>query len=218
MIDAAPAAIAAVMHGDVAKFPLMTLAGLATSVGPCIAPRYVALASVLNGPRRAVGAVSFIAGLVTVYTALGFGVGLFGSVLRHAAALDAVLAVALVVGGVVTLVRGPQCHHDSHENDRPFPRSSGIFCLGAASALVISPCCTPVVAAVATFPSLDPSPWTRATLLAAFAVGHAAPLVLLGFAGTIAGRTLQRLNASPAPVVISGTLMLALGAYYGALV
>jgi cytochrome c biogenesis protein CcdA len=55
-------------------------------------------------------------------------------------------------------------------------------------------------------------------LLAAFAIGHAAPLFAVGTLGSLCARTFRRWNASPAPAVVSGALMLALGAYYGLLV
>jgi len=218
MTDPTPFAIAAVMHGDAARFPLVALAGMTTSVGPCVAPRYIALASMLDAPRRTLTLATFVAGIVTVYTALGFAAGLFETVTRNAGILDIVLAIALGAGGLTTLLRAPRC---AHLHDAPVARPrrlSGVFCLGAASALVISPCCTPIVAAVVAFPSLDPSPLARAALLGAFALGHAAPLLVLGAAGTVCLRRLRQLLASAAPSVVSGTLMLALATYYGLLV
>ena len=221
MIDPTAGAITAIMHGDGARFPLVALAGAVTSIGPCVAPRYIALASIAHGPRRTRTVLAFVAGIVTVYVALGFGAGLLTAVMQNASAIDIVLAVALGAGGLVTLLRRSQCHvheHEhEHEGDVPPRRLGGIFSLGAASALVISPCCTPIVAAVVAFPSLDPTPWLRAALLGAFALGHAAPLLVLGSAGAAFARPLRRWNASPAPAVVSGTLMLALGAYYGVL-
>lgn len=217
MIDPTAGAIAAVVRGDGARFPLVALAGIVSSLGPCVAPRYIALASLLNGPRGVVTSLAFVTGIVTAYTALGFGAGLLGAVLHHAAAINIVLAVALGAGGLVTLLRRSQCLRSDHEHAVGPHRFSGIFSLGAASALVVSPCCTPMVAAVVAFPSLDATPWLRASLLGMFALGHAAPLLVLGSAGAVVAGPLRRLNASPAPAVISGTLMLALGAYYGAL-
>ena len=219
MTDPTAGAIAAIMHGEGARFPLVALAGLVTSIGPCVAPRYIALASIVNGPRREMTVLAFVAGIVTVYTAIGCGAGLLATVMQNASAIDIVLAVALAAGGLVTLLRRSQCRLHEHEETPPVAprRLSGVFSLGAASALVISPCCTPIVAAVVAFPSLDPAPWSRAALLGVFALGHAAPLVVLGCAGSLIGGPIRRWNAGPAPAVISGTLMLALGAYYGVL-
>ena len=217
MTDPLSEAVATVVRGDATRLPLVVLAGAVTSIGPCVAPRYVALASVLTGERRALTLAAFVTGAMTVYAALGLGAGLLGLVTHNAAAFDAILAAVLAGAGLATLVRGPQCEHVHRAALQP-RRLSGVFSLGAASALVVSPCCTPVVAAVAAFPMLDASPVTRAVLLGAFAFGHAAPIVLLGSAGALCARPLRRWNASAAPSVVSGTLMLALGAYYGLLV
>jgi thiol:disulfide interchange protein DsbD len=217
MIDPTTAAMTAIMHGDAARFPLVACAGMLTSIGPCVAPRYVALASILSGPRRAITIALFIAGIITVYMALGFGAGLLSAVTQNAARIDVALALILVAGGLVTLLRRSEHRcHDGAASVTPH-RLSSIFCLGAASALVISPCCTPIVAAVIAFPSLDPSPGARAALLGAFAFGHAVPLLALGSTGALFAERLHRWTASPAPAVVSGTLMLALGAYYGLL-
>jgi thiol:disulfide interchange protein DsbD len=231
MSDPASDAVAAILHGDLARFPVVMLAGVISSIGPCVAPRYIALASVVNGRRRGWTIIAFVAGIVTAYTALGCAAGLLGEVARNASVLDVILAVALAIAGLVTLLRRSQhhahdrqCRHghtsirdDGSGNERPSPRLSGIFCLGAASALVVSPCCTPIVAAVVAFPALEPSALGRAALLAAFALGHATPLLLMGSCGSLAVTRLQRWTASPAPSVVSGSLMLGLGAYYGAL-
>jgi cytochrome c-type biogenesis protein len=92
-----------------------------------------------------------------------------------------------------------------------------VFSLGAASALVVSPCCTPVVAAVIGMTAGSADPAARAMLLGAFTLGHAAPLFLAGALGALCDRPLRAWNASPAPAVVSGALMLALGGYYGML-
>jgi cytochrome c biogenesis protein CcdA len=218
MTDPLPAAVVAVLHGDAARLPIVALAGAVSSIGPCAAPRYVALATLLTEERRELTIGAFVAGLVTAYAALGFGAGLLGLVAQSAAVLDAVLAAALLAGGFVTLLRTPACDH-AHRPAAVKPRRlSGVFSLGAASALVVSPCCTPMIAAVAAFPGIDAAPPVRAAMLGVFALGHALPIVLLGAAGTLFATRLRRLSAGPAPAVVSGTLMLALGAYYGLLV
>ena len=217
MIDPLPEAVNAVMHGDAARLPLVAAAGLVTSFGPCVAPRYVALATLMGGKQRIRTVAAFVTGLITVYASLGLGAGILSTLVHNAAALNAVLATVLVLGGLITIVRVPVCKHE-HVDAGPHHRLSATFILGAASALVVSPCCTPMVAAVAAFPALDVSPLTRATMLAVFALGHAAPMLLAGIAGAACARRLQRLTASPAPAVISGTLMVALGGYYGLLV
>ena len=223
MIDPIATSVDAIFRGDAGRMPLVALAGLITSVGPCVAPRYIALAALAGEGRRTLTVTAFVAGMLAAYVALGFGAGLMGQLAGHASVVYAVLALALAASGLVTLARGPGCTHDhdadTHAHPRP-RRLSGVFSLGAASALVVSPCCTPVVAAVLGMSAVDGNPLSRAALLAAFAAGHAAPLFCAsaGSARSMWSRSVRVWSASPAPAVVSGSLLLALGGYYGLLV
>ncbi len=219
MIDPVALSIDAIGRGDAGRLPLVAFAGAVTSLGPCVAPRYVAIAALLRERRRTLTIAAFVSGMVTAYTAFGFGAGLLAQITGRASALYVILAVALAAGGIITLCRGSSCDHahDPVRGNAAPNRLSAVFSLGAASALVVSPCCTPILAAVAGM-SVDANPATRAELLAAFALGHAAPLFAVGTLGTLCARAFRAWNASPAPAVVSGALMIALGAYYGLLV
>jgi cytochrome c biogenesis protein CcdA len=221
VIDPVAVSVEAIVRGDATRLPIVALAGVITSLGPCVAPRYIAVAALLSEKRRTLTVVTFVAGMLAAYVALGFGTGLLAQLAGHASALYAVLAAALGAGGLATLLRNFGCNHvhlESHPTSARPRRLSAVFSLGAASAFVVSPCCTPVVAAVLGMTALDANPLSRAALLGAFALGHAAPLFVVGSLGTIFARTFRTWNASPAPAVVSGTLMLGLGAYYGLLV
>lgn len=220
MIDLVGGSVDAIFRGDAARLPLVALAGLVTSIGPCVAPRYIAVAALLSDGRRTVTIAAFVAGMLAAYAALGFGAGLLGQVAGHAAALYVVLAIALGLGGITTLARGSDCGHVHAERkpDVQPHRLSAVFSLGAASALIVSPCCTPVIAAVLGMTAVDGNPLSRAALLGAFALGHAAPLFVVGSLGSLGSRSFRSWNTSPAPAIVSGSLMLALGAYYGLLV
>lgn len=224
MID--PSRTAMVALGSHAPMALGTLflAGLATSVGPCMVPRYVALAALVNRDRRPlVPTLVFIAGLLGALIALGFAAGLLGTLQALSSQIYGLLAAGLIAGGAVALVRAVPHEHRSGRcsecsAEPGGPRSIGaVFLLGAGSALVLSPCCTPVIATVAAASVAVGTPSAGGLLLLAFGAGHAAPLL---FAGTI-GSTLSRLvpqawHGQPAAIV-SAVLMLALGAYYGVL-
>ena len=197
----------------------LSAAGVVTSLGPCVAPRYVAVATLLGERRRTLTIATFVAGILTAYAAIGFGTEGLGELVNRASVFYLGLAAALTVSGLMALLRGPGCAHERHDVPERAPqrRLSAVFSLGAASAFVISPCCTPILAAVAGMAAGDANPLSRAALLAAFALGHAAPLFVAGSLGAVCVRTFRKSKAGPAPAVVSGTLMLALGAYYGLL-
>jgi cytochrome c biogenesis protein CcdA len=114
---------------------------------------------------------------------------------------------------IVRPARTCLCRSRGHVDAGP----AGAFVLGFGSAFVVSPCCTPIIAAVGSTLASPDGPRFGILCLAIFGVSHAAPLVL---SGTV-GRYLPRLPATPtsavAASVISGALLLALSAYYGLL-
>jgi cytochrome c biogenesis protein CcdA len=218
MLDPLSLGIDALAHPRIAQLPLLFVTGAATSVGPCIAPRYIAIAALLDrDPRRMRTIVAFLAGLVLAYACLGFGAGVFATVSAHASTIDAVLAAALVGSGVLTIVRPARtCAHGA---PAPVPaRLSGVFALGAASAFVVSPCCTPIVAAAVGLAAFDRDPVAGALAVTAFALGHALPLFFAGTLGSFIHRIFGGSDARSATATVSGTLMIALGGYYGLLV
>lgn len=218
MIDPVSASLDAILHQNIAQLPIVILAGIITSVGPCVAPRYIAIGALLDGRRnRAVVVGAFIAGMILAYAAIGLGVGILTTLAVHLDVVYSVLATVLVVGGIMTLARrSPTCEKHAHDSPR-VRRLSGVFSLGAASALVVSPCCAPVVAAVAGMGLADRNPLLSAAFLCAFALGHALPLCLAGLVHSAVTTRLRSWNAGPALSVVSGTLMMALGLYYGCL-
>ncbi len=223
MIDPLATAVLAVTAPSPAACGWVFLAGVVTSVGPCTAPRYVAIAAIANADRRPlVPTLAFVLGLTAAFAALGFFAGLLGSLWSLSSAMYAALGLALIGGGCVTLVRAVPHHHcepDGHAGgpaSGPVRSLGAVFLLGAASALVISPCCTPIVAAVVATSTSIGKPLVGALLLVAYAAGHALPLFFAGSIGAIARFVPGRFTAQ-APAIVSAVLMLALGLYYGAL-
>jgi cytochrome c-type biogenesis protein len=234
VIDVLGEGLRAVALRSPLAYPLVFAAGVATSAGPCVAPRYVAVAALANGARRPWRTVAaFVAGLVGAYVALGLAAGALGALWSTSSAVYAVLAAGLALGGVVTLLR------DTHTHGSPADERAracdpghapgatakaqhsanfgGTFLLGASSAFVVSPCCTPVVAGIAGLTTLGGRTSEGIALLVAFALGHALPLLAAGMLSARIAALLARLSATAAPAVVSATLMLALAAYYGVL-
>jgi cytochrome c biogenesis protein CcdA len=196
------------------SFAVAALGGAATSLGPCVAPRYLALAALIGGRRPLLPTAAFTAGIVVAYVVLGTAAGIVGAIVARTTAIDLAFATALIATGVVTIVREPHaCAREAHA----VTPAGGAFALGAGSALVISPCCTPLLAAFAGLGTFQRDPLGACACLAAFALGHAAPLALAALLGNAPARRLRGLAASGAPAVVSGTLMIALGGWYGVL-
>ena len=222
MIDAVSAGLQAVAMRSPLAYPLVFAAGAVTSIGPCAAPRYVALAALANATRRPARIVTaFVAGIVGAYIVLGVAAGTLGALWSASRLAYAALAVVLAVAGGVTLLRAGNASH-VHEDDAGHNAGTqaslgGTFLLGASSAFVVSPCCTPIVAGIAGLTTASGHTGEGVALLAAFACGHALPVVSAGALGARIARAMRRVTASHAPAVVAGTLMLALAAYYGVL-
>lgn len=217
MIDPVALAIGAIASRQSAQLPLVFLAGAATSFGPCIAPRYIAIAALLErDPHRMRTIGAFVAGLLLAYACLGFGAGVVATVSAHAGAVYVLLAAGLAGFGVLKIVRpGHTCAHD--DPPRAPARLSGVFALGAGSAFVVSPCCTPIVAAAVGLGAFDRDPAAGALAVTAFALGHALPLFFAGTIGSLVGGTFGGAGLRSASATVSGSLMIALGGYYGLL-
>jgi cytochrome c biogenesis protein CcdA len=194
--------------------PMLFGAGAVTSIGPCVAPRYVALTALAQRSGRPwQTAAIFALGVVSAYVALGTASGLLSAVRGWSTAIDAGLACALVGAGCITLLRDEA---DGHAHTGGATASAGgTYLVGACSALVASPCCTPLVVAIGMLSVVDARPLETTLLIAAFAGGHALPLA----AAVAVGRCPRpaRIGSVSASRAIAGTLMIALGAFYGLL-
>ncbi len=215
MIDPIGSAIAAAaLQSPWAPAPAFA-AGVATSVGPCVAPRFVAVAALASSPgvARWKTVSAFAAGLCASYVALGVAAGFAARVAGISAHVDALLSLGLLAFGLKTLWSEPQCLHAE-----PKPRSLGGACLlGMSFALVTSPCCTPVIVVLGSLAANGPSPAFGALLIGSYAAGHALPLVAAGFGWQWIGTRLGVRRLQPAMQTIGGALMLALAGYYGVL-
>ena len=217
MIDPVAGALQAVALRSAAALPLAFAAGAATSLGPCAAPRYVAVAVLLHTTSRpARSLAAFVAGLCGAYVAVGLAAGAVVALWSVSGYVYAAIAAGLAVAGVVTLARGGDAvaHDCAH---LAAGRGGGAFLLGVSSALIVAPCCTPVVAGIAGLTLSAGRSGEGIALLCAFACGHAAPVLAAGALGSPAAALVRRLAAAHAPAMIAGSLMLALAAFYGTL-
>lgn len=214
MYDPVDAAMRAVGGGSPAAVPLVLVGGAIFSMGPCTAPRMIALVSLAgNAPFRMRFAIvgTFIAGLAMTYASFGIFAGLLGTVSGLTHWVYLAVGLALGIGGALTLIR---IGHD-HSCSTNRPRSlGGVFLLGGSFALVISPCCTPILLAVLSYCAQTRNIVYSVVLLSAFALGHSLPLLFAAAAASRCARFVSRFALSQSIEVVSGALMLCLSGYY----
>jgi cytochrome c-type biogenesis protein len=177
------------------------VAGLATSLSPCVYPMIPITAGILGGAgatrrsrsRTLALTLAYVVGLALVYSLLGLLAGLtgtlFGSVSSSPWALLLMGNLLLVCGlalldvftiavpdrvaAMVGRIRGDSL--------------GGVFALGATSGLVAAPCGAPAFAAVLTFVSTTQSAALGFLYLFIFSLGLTALLVAVGlFSGGLA--------------------------------
>ncbi len=191
-------------------------AGLSTSVGPCVAPRYLALTAIAaqtTGLARWIRIGCFVAGLLACYALLATTASLVSELTASSHAIYLLLALAFFGFGLRALIVRRQCSHET-----PAKASSGAALLsGGSLGLVLSPCCTPVVAMIASIGVSSGSFATALTGALAFAAGHVAPLATIGLGLSAVERCAPIRALSSAGTTISGGLSIALAFYYGIL-
>lgn len=218
MFDPISPALTAAAAGSGAAIPLVLLAGALSSIGPCVAPRFIALGGLCAGRSRkdALGlSLCFVCGLACAYAAFGA----IASLLIRAAAFSAFIyaALALVLGwsGLAALWRDGSCTHEQEKSGRT--SAGGALLLGGSFALVVSPCCTPLIAAIAAYTSAAGNALYGSLLLACFALGHALPLLFVTCGASAVARLLSGQALRRAAAVVGASLMLGLAGYYAVL-
>jgi cytochrome c-type biogenesis protein len=204
------------------------LAGLATSLTPCVYPMIPITAGLLGGAgavgrsraRSVVLTLTYALGLALVYSLLGLLAGLsgtlFGTVSSSPWALLIMGNLLLVFGLALLDVFKISVPTRLAAWSRRFRSDSigGVFALGATSGLVAAPCGAPAFAAVLTFVSTTRSAWLGFLYLFVFSLGLTALLVAVGlFSGGLAalpraGRWTLGIKRA------GGVLLLAMAEYY----
>jgi cytochrome c-type biogenesis protein len=215
-------------HEPLAAVPVLFVAGLATSLTPCIYPMIPITAGILGGAgasgvsrgRTAVLTGAYVGGLALVYAVLGLVAGLTGSLFGTVASSPwayFVMGNLLLVLGLalldVFIVNAPQ--RVTAWAGRLGASSPGAaFTMGAASGLVAAPCGAPAFAAVLTFVASTGSAVLGFVYLFVFSLGLTALLVAVGlFSGLLAalpaaGRWTGWVKR------IGGVLLLVMAEYY----
>jgi cytochrome c-type biogenesis protein len=204
------------------------LAGLATSLTPCVYPMIPITAGILGGAgavgrsrgRSVVLTLTYALGLALVYSLLGLLAGLSGSLFGTVSSSPWALLLMgnlLLVFGLALLdvfrISVPGRLAAWSGRFRSDSRG-GVFALGATSGLVAAPCGAPAFAAVLTFVSTTRSAWLGFLYLFVFSLGLTALLVVIGlFSGGLAA--LPRAGKWTLGIKrAGGVLLLAMAEYY----
>ena len=182
---------------------LLFLAGVLTSLTPCIYPMIPITAAIVGGqsvgetkPRRSrviLLTLAYVAGLAIVYATLGVVAGITGTIFGTVSTnpwLYFLMANILMVAALAMLdvipVRLPASLVQRASTAGTAGRASGAFVMGAVSGLVAAPCGAPVMAAVLTWVTTTQRAALGFLYLLSFSLGMCALLVFVGlFSGTL---------------------------------
>jgi cytochrome c-type biogenesis protein len=188
---------------------LVFLAGVLTSLTPCIYPMIPITAAIVGGQsvtgertprsRTILLTLTYVAGLAIVYASLGVLAGMTGTIFGtistnpwlYFAMANLLLIAALSLLDVLP-VRLPASLVQRAATAGTAGRFSGAFVMGAVSGLVAAPCSAPVMAAVLTWVTTTQRAVLGFIYLLSFSLGMCALLVAVG----IASGTLSRLPKS----------------------
>ena len=183
---------------------LLFVAGVLTSLTPCIYPMIPITAAIVGGQsigesrpprsRTAFLTLSYVVGLALVYASLGVLAGMTGTIFGTVSTnpwLYFFMANLLVLAALSMLdvipIRLPSALVARASAAGTAGRASGAFIMGAVSGLVAAPCGAPVMAAVLTWVTTTQRAALGFVYLLSFSLGMCALLVLVGlFSGTIA--------------------------------
>ncbi len=184
--------------------PILFIAGVLTSLAPCIYPMIPITAAIVGGsavgeaPRARSRTVfltfAYVLGLSLAYASVGLFAGLTGTLFGSVSTnpwLYFTMANLLIIAALAMLevipVRVPAWLLARAATAGKGGSLYGVFVMGAASGLVAAPCSAPVMAAVLTWVTATKSGVLGFIYLFVFSLGMCTLLVLVGlFSGALA--------------------------------
>ena len=184
--------------------PILFIAGVLTSLAPCIYPMIPITAAIVGGStvgdvprprsRTVILTFTYVIGLALAYASLGLFAGLTGTLFGSVSTnpwLYFAMANLLIIAALAMLdvipVRVPAWLLTRAAAAGEGGSVYGVFVMGAASGLIAAPCSAPVMAAVLTWVTATKSGVLGFIYLFVFSLGMCTILVLVGlFSGTVA--------------------------------
>ena len=177
--------------------PVLFIAGVLTSLAPCIYPMIPITAAIVGGTsigdaprarsRTVLLTLTYVVGLALAYASLGLFAGLTGTLFGSVSTnpwLYFTMANVLILAGLGMLdvipIRLPAGITQRAATMGTAGRFSGAFAMGAMSGLVAAPCSAPVMAAVLTWVTVTKSAGLGFLYLLTFSLGMSTLLVVVG--------------------------------------
>ncbi len=218
---------AALETGSLRAVLIVFIAGVATSLTPCVYPMMPIVVTYIGGSaaggrgRAVLRSAVYVLGMAAVYAALGFIAGLTGSIFGRYTQTwwiygligAIIVALGLSLLGVWTFSLPAPIAARLAGGGRK-SGLSGPFLMGAASGFIAAPCTAPVLGTLLFLVASGGRPVSGALLLVVFALGMGLILFLLGaFSGLLAG--LPRAGRWTEIVkMVFGVLMILLGVWF----
>ncbi len=172
-------------------------AGLLLSFTPCVLPMIPILSGIIAGSGRSVTkmqgfllALSYVMGMALTYTGAGIAAGLSGELLSSAlqtpwvlgsfAAIFVVLSLSMFGFYELQLPSALQSKLSNSANKIQGGQVSGVFLMGALSAIIVSPCVAAPMAASLLYISQTHDAALGGVALFTMALGMGMPLLLIG--------------------------------------
>lgn len=216
----------------VTALPLLFLAGVLTSLTPCIYPMIPITAAIVGGGEagRVAGrsktrplllSLTYVLGLALVYAALGLVAGLSGTMFGRISTnpwlyfgmANLLMLAALAMLDVIT-IRPPAALLQRASTAGDGGRFGGAFVMGGMSGLVAAPCSAPVMIAVLTWVTETKSAFLGFLYLFVFSLGMCTLLVVVG----VSSGAMSRLPRAGMWMVrvkkVFGFVMLGVAQYY----
>jgi len=217
-------------NSPLSAIPLLFVAGLLTSLTPCVYPM-IPITVALVG-RESIGTaatrwrpllltLSYIVGVALVYAILGVIAGMTGSIFGTISSnpwLYFLQANVLLLAGLFMLdvftIRLPASTMEWAARVGSGGHYGGAFAMGSVSGLVAAPCGAPVMAAVLTWVTRTQSAILGFIYLFVFSLGMCALLVVVGVSSGTASRLPRAGEWMIRVKKIFGFVMLGVAEYY----
>jgi len=215
----------------IAAIGLVFLAGVLTSLNPCIYPMIPITAAIVGGQtvgetkpprwRTALLTFAYVFGLAAVYSTLGLIAGVTGTMFGtistnpwlYFAMANVLILAALAMFDVIP-IRLPAALSERAATAGTAGRASGAFVMGAMSGLVAAPCGAPVMAAILTWVGSQGSPTLGFVYLLVFSLGMCTLLVIVGLSSGALSRLPRAGNWMVWVKRAFGVLMIGVAQYY----